>query len=99
MIVKRLMAPTAACLVGFAVVLVGGCSSSSKTATPAVDRIEQHNFTGTTRSKTFEIDQRAYSTGRGNVSAVGLVDLRIGDESTRSGARTGFGKFAGSPLR
>jgi hypothetical protein len=107
--VRRLTAAIAAYFVGFSVVVLGGCSSSKgatttahqveAAATTTVQPVEQHGFTGTTRSKTFEIDESAYTTGRGNVSAVGLVALRIGDEPMRHGARTGFGKFAGSPLR
>ncbi len=94
-----------ACVVVALVVLVVVTVGNRGTADSRVVRVStreqptRHAFAATMRSKTFTIDERAFSTGKGNVSSVGVVSARIDSGVAQDGARVALGKFSGSALK
>src|SRR3954451_20242421 len=64
-------------IVAATIVVVGGrngARSNAASPPPTSARPATHTLSGSMRNKTFTIDERAYTTGRGDVSAVGMVD-------------------------
>src|SRR3954463_3648781 len=83
---------------GFLLIGSGDAADSHAATPPTTAHRIAHKFSATMRNKTFTIDERAYTTGKGDVSAVGLVDARVDGDPIRHGARVAFGQFTGSPL-